>query len=56
MDRRTCQMAREEIKAQLKIIDSIEKGGGWTIVAENDCLITAYRVDSYSRSLSNRNN
>lgn len=56
MDRRICQMAREEIKAQLKIIDSIEKGGGWTIVTENDCLITAYRVDSYSRSLANRKN
>ena len=56
MDRRICQMAREEIKAQLKIIDSIEKGGGWTIVTENDCLITAFRVDSYSRSLANRNN
>ena len=56
MDRRLCQMAREEIKAQLKIIDSIEKGGGWTIVTENGCLITGYRVDSYSRSLANRKN
>ncbi len=50
LSRKNCQMLSRLLADTKKVIDKMSEKGGYSMVAVDDVLITAYRIDSYRRS------
>ncbi len=50
LNRKNCQELSRKFGEMKRVCDKMAEKGGYTLVAVNDSLITAYRLDSYSLS------